>query len=141
MWFTRQRRDIFQYWDGTKKRRIDPAIPWKKLWADPDCNVERDFPAADAGDQEAWDRVQSMACRMFDLTAWNEDTPGLTQEEINGVLADYMVFMAALKKKRERLRMQWALSVGVLPETSTTQSGSESSSTQNGSKKGEPQLS
>ncbi len=138
MWFTRQRRDIFKYWDGVRNRSIDPEVAWKTMWADPDCVVKDDFKSADAGDVDAWDRVQAMGRRMFGVKAYSDTQPGLTEHELSKLIGEFVRYMAVLKKKQEKSRTLWALSVGVQPDESTTQPTSELSSTPNESKNVEP---
>ena len=138
MFWTRQGRDIFKYWDGVRNRSIDPEVAWKLMWTDPDCVIKDDFKAADAGDVDAWDRVQAMGRRMFGVNAYSDTQPGLTEYELNTLIGQFVRFMGVLKKKRENSRTLWALSVGESRGASTTPPESESSSTPNESKSEEP---
>ncbi len=138
MFWTRQRRDIFQYWDGVRKRSIDPEVAWKLMWSDPDCVIKDDFKSADAGDVDAWDRIQAMGRRMFGVKAYSDTQPGLTEHELSKLIGEFVRYMGVLKKKQEKSRTLWALSVGGLQGASTTQPESESSSTPSESKSEEP---
>lgn len=134
--FWRQKRDIFTFWDGKRKRSIDPMPAFFAMGSDDECHPPRDLPLADTGDREAWLKVQGMARRMFGIKTLEDG--GLTEDEINTVLAQFLVFITVLKKKLARSRMQWALTAGAQPEESITQPDAESCSTSTESKSDEP---
>ncbi len=132
----RRRRDIFTFWDGQKKRSIDPLPAWYKMSVDPDCVPTRDCELADAGDREATCKVLAMTRRMLGVKPL--DQGGLTEYETSTLFAEFMDFMTLQKKKRDHYRMQWALSVGGSQEESATPPESESSSTPTESSSEEP---
>lgn len=111
-WWKQRQRAIFRYWDGRRTRAIDPLVAWRKMWEHPTCRPQDDFgPAtgmnadgtATPFDQQALDRVLSMAREMFDLQPFSESSPGLTIDETLSVLWTFIAFMNALKKKRAPL--------------------------------------
>ena len=138
MFWKRRRRDIFEFWDGVKTRRIDPLMAWDKMWTCEGCTPNLDMPAADNGDREAWRRVQAMARDMFGVTAYTEDIPGLTEDELDSVLADFLLFMGGLKKKREASRMRWESMALASSPVLATPPDADSSSTPSESSDGEP---
>lgn len=138
-WLRRNKRDIFRYFDGVRNRSIDPLLAWQMMHTHPCCNYATDFPASDDGDFEAIARVQAMAREIFDIKAYSENTPGLTQNELNSLIASFLTFMARLKKKRDISRMRWERSVlESSPDASTTPPESESCSMPSESKSDEP---
>lgn len=94
----RRRRDIFQFWDGRRIRRIDPLVAWRVMWQHPTCNVSDDLNAADNGDFEAQARALAMTRDMFGVQAWSEDSPGLTVDETYSLLCDFLDYMGRKKK-------------------------------------------
>jgi len=119
-WLARRRRkarDIFEYHDGVRTRWIDPLVAYEAIFSDPECNVSRDFADADT-DNDAFVRVLAMTCRVFDINEWDEQTPGLTRDEVNTLLSNFFTYMATLKKSpvslrrhrnlRIRNRLRWA---------------------------------
>lgn len=132
----REKRDIFTFWDGRRKRSIDPLPAWWALWNDPECHPPRDFPAADNGDRDAWNRIQAMAQRSLGIKGFADG--GLTEGETSVLLGEFIAYTIRLKKKQEQSRMLWEHMVGELPEELRTPPGSESSSTPDESSSEEP---
>jgi hypothetical protein len=114
-WLTRlfrgPERCLFHYWDGQRRRAADPAAAWRKLWTH-DVNfantitVARDPIKADGlpfysreqvyeAENDLWQLIRDV----FDVKAWSEDSPGLTINETDELLARFMDFIAELKKK------------------------------------------
>ena len=109
------RRDIFQYWDGSKYRRCDPLVAWRALWEDPEVDPKLDFELATGlnaqgesvdYDPAAQDRVIGLIRKIFDVTAWTETTAGLTVNETFALLWEFLRYVNAMKKKREQTPMQ-----------------------------------
>lgn len=149
-WFANRSRNIFSYWDGVKKRAIDPAVAWRKMWENEDCKPQRDFgPATGIGqdgspvefEAAAQERVLRMAREMFGVQAWTEETPGLTIDETFALLWSFLGYMDQLKKKRAPLPTTSppTASNSTSPvEDSTTRLASDSCSTGSESKSDEP---
>src|SRR3990167_1585100 len=147
-WYRQRARNIFHFWDGTKRRAIDPAVAWRKMWEDDDCNPQRDFgPACGIGsdgspvtfEAAAQERVLGMARRMFGIQAWSETPPGLTIDETFSLLWSFLGYMDQLKKKRAPLPPTSQPTDQVSSEeTSTTRPSSDSNSTGHSSTSAEP---
>lgn len=97
-------REIFEYFDGKEHRKADPMIIYRKVLSDPECNLREDLTAIDAGDWEAYDRVQALAKRVFGLVDYAQG--GLTQMEADELLARFLTYVHNVKKKRRELRIQ-----------------------------------
>lgn len=147
-WLFRPTRNIFRYHDGTRSRAIDPLVAWRRMWEHPTCNPEKDIEPATGltsdgtpipFDQAAQDRVIAMARDMFDLKPFNENGTGLTIDETQGLLFQFMLFMNAIKKKRARSPTTSApTELASSPVKSTISPTSDSISTDNGSKNDAP---
>lgn len=152
-------REIFAYWDGAKQRRIDPLVAWRKLWGDPDINLGDEYkvalnPISEDGKQfypdgmvaESEDRLLTLIRKTFDVQPWSESTPGLTIDETLDLLAAFLQFRAALKKKRNPLPMpspssatrEESASADSTPPDSLPSTESDCGCTQSGSSDGEP---
>lgn len=115
-WLTRRRRkarDIFKYHDGVKTRWIDPLVAWDSMLDDEECNLLRDFAGSDRGEEDSVENIINMACRVFHVEKWSENAPGLTKDELNTLVFDFMQFMEHLKKKRSPSPTQSEHSVSV----------------------------
>lgn len=148
-WLRNRRRNIFTFWDGTRRRSIDPAVAWRVMWEQTDCDPTRDFgPATGIGsdgedvpfDPAAQDRVLAMARLMFGLQPYSDSQPGLTVQETFGVLWDFLRYMDVLKKKRapSPTPSRHTASASSEMEASTTRPASDSSSTSNEPSPAEP---
>jgi len=144
------RRQLFRYWDGKKKRRIDPLPAWRMMFDNPDCIPDDDFGPATgvnaegneiAFDGEAQDRVLNMTRKMFGVKEWSESSGGLTANETLDLLWSFMGYMSELKKRDDRTRTRPAPSASESSpeETSPTSSESDLSSTKEEPTSDEPQ--
>jgi hypothetical protein len=129
-----RRRAIFKFRDGRRRRRADPLAVWRRLWTDAEVNLERDLQDAfdpDLPDTESLAAMKNLADltrRAFALPTFEQG--GLTEVECQNLLADFLTYMASVKKKSSPPLMQSPptdspSSVGVSP----TKSKSDSSST------------
>lgn len=106
-------RCLFRYFDGIKQRSIDPVAAYRLLWITEDCDLLADsttarnpslpdgkpfYPIAEV--YAAEDRLRSMTRKIFGVQAWSEASPGLTVDETDALLNNFMLFCADLKKKR-----------------------------------------
>jgi hypothetical protein len=108
--FRPRRRDIFNYWDGQRKRSIDPLVAYHRMIAHESCRVRDDLATVDLSSRkpddpalaaEAWaatERVQQMIRDMFGVKVLADG--GLTQYECDDLLADFLNYMERVKKKR-----------------------------------------
>ena len=104
------KREIFEYFDGEKSRKIDPIYAWRKMWNDSECDPNKDFGPAHGYDAdgneiehspEALDRVMDMTRRIFGVSPWSEDSEGLTEKETLELLTDFVQYVTEIKKKRK----------------------------------------
>lgn len=143
----RDKREIFEYWDGQSTRRADPLLLWRNMLSSTTCSAERDLPAAfgfgEEGkaveyDAESESRVLALTLELFEITAYSEDNPtGLTIAERLELLTSFLQYMGELKKKHS---FSLTLPVPSDPKSSdesTTQHESESSSMPSELKEGE----
>lgn len=94
------RRDIFRYWDGRKWRTIDPLPVWFAICGDKEFSLKEDLRKAMDGDPEAMMVAQALIQRVFGVTAYDgQRRTGLTVAQANWLLADFIGYMLALKKK------------------------------------------
>lgn len=135
-------RDIFEFFDGEKMRAIDPLEAWRTLWEKDGHLLMDRIASADAGDWQSIDELIDLACRMFGVRRYEDGNGGLTMDEINSLLSQYLTWMQRIKKKRDLLQMQlerMGLGSNSATANSTTKTESDSSSTPSESKSDEPQ--
>lgn len=111
----KQTRDVFTYWDGERRRSIDPMLAHRGLWRDADCDLRADARLSsgqlDEGQPRptpeevmaAEDRILALVRRTFGVRAYAEGSPGLTVGETFALLARFLEFTAELRR-RWRLR-------------------------------------
>jgi hypothetical protein len=98
-----RRRAIFKFRDGRRRRRADPLAVWRRLWTDAEVNLERDLQDAfdpDLPDTESLAAMKNLADltrRAFALPTFEQG--GLTEVECQNLLADFLTYMASVKKK------------------------------------------
>lgn len=110
--FHRNERELFRYWDGIKRRSIDPLQAHRAIWNDQACNLLEDSrrsanPKKDDGSPfypiedvfAAEDRIRVLTRRVFGVAEWTETTPGLTLLETDNLLESFIVYCDDLKKK------------------------------------------
>jgi hypothetical protein len=120
-------RLLFRYWDGVKQRAIDPVGAYRRVWNDDQCNLLSDAttarnPPGPEGTAfypfseviAAEDRLRELTRRVFDVKEWTESQPGLTLDETDLLLNNFLSFCADLKKKR-------STSPTALPPTTSTE--------------------
>lgn len=108
-----RRRAIYHYWDGARRRKIDPLAAYRALLNHPQFDApthltmvevdashapsdQVDFLVKAAG--EAFDVTLQATRDVFDVREWTEDQPGLTQAETRDLLKGFMLYCVALKK-------------------------------------------
>lgn len=133
----RNRRDIFEFYDGSQKRRVDPLVILDSL-QDHEFDVDTDLEKAISGDVEANRRLVSMVRDVFGIKQYEDG--GLTHLECSdNVFEKYMTFIHELKKKRNVLPMPPEPTVSESSETTSTMPHeSDSSSTKDEQTNDEP---
>lgn len=132
------RRNIFQYWDGTRKRRGDPLDIQRKLDLHPEYRYDVHPALAQDGDPEAVEICLDAIQVAFDLPAFDE-AQGLTIDEKVNLLVAFGRFIEAVKKNiwhLPTLRVPTdATSNESTEPTTSNSSGSQSSKTEPKSEK------
>lgn len=101
-------RDIFQYWDGSRKRGIDPLTAYRALLAHPTFDWEVHPGLIDAIDSDdSQTRVMAIEASeitvqavrdVFGVVPWTDTTPGLTEAEMIGLLIGFVDYLVGVKK-------------------------------------------
>lgn len=106
-------RDVFEFWDGERRRSVDPLIIHRRLWTDEACDLRADARLSSGQQDEgqplptpaevmaAEDRILGLVRRVFGVRAYSEGTPGLTVGETFGLLARFLEYTSALRKRRQ----------------------------------------
>jgi len=130
--FVRDERCLFRYFDGVKKRAIDPVATYRLLWTTGDCDLLADsttarnplladgtpfYPIAEV--YAAEDRLRAMTRKIFGVQEWAEGRPGLTVDETDALLNSFMAFCADLKKKRNPSRTPSPPTASTVPPSSS----------------------
>jgi len=92
------RRLIFKFWDGARERRADPMEVFRAIETDPKYRIGVTDILVDAGDHESIDTSLAMIRRVFGVAQWTESSPGLTEQETLELMANFCLYIAALKK-------------------------------------------
>lgn len=129
--FIRDERCLFRYFDGVKQRAIDPVATHRLVWNDSDCNLLGD--SATANDPKladgsrfyplsevhaAEDRLRTMTRKVFGVKEWSESQSGLTVDETDQLLANFLRFCDDFKKKRNNSPTPSARTVSMAPPPS-----------------------
>ena len=102
-WFLRRRarkaRDLFAFFDGTRRRKIDPFAVQSGLELHPEFRYELlDF--VEVGDADSTAITLRAICDVFGVEQWNPATEsGLTQPELLQLFMQFDTYCAGLKKK------------------------------------------
>lgn len=130
-----QTRDIFEFWDGTETRRVDPLQIWYRLWQLED--IEATMQRAANNEMEAVQEVIVATRGLFDLKPLESN--GLTEIEVQTLLMKYLDYANELKKKHGPLPMPWRMLAPLPPQSpSDTTSDADSSSSPSESPSVEP---
>lgn len=113
-------RNIFEYFDGNRLRRIDPAAAVRSLETSDDFDWENDPGLIEFGDQKALNRTVEAVRKAFGVEPLNESsTIGLTESETIELLISFTQWLEFQKKSGSGLL--------ILPaSTASASSGSES---------------
>lgn len=111
-------RAIYSYFDGDRQRSIDPLVAWRKIFGHPEINLESSLkiifapkmvdgrtPYTAEEIYAAEDSVRRLTREAFGVSAFSDTQPGLTCEETDRLLFDFLDSMEVLKKKRATLQM------------------------------------
>jgi hypothetical protein len=128
-----QDRRIFEFSDGSRDRREDPAIILQRLKSHPTFNLKVEAVLVDEGELDAKHRTADAVCEIFQVQRFNGETGlGLTTHELIALLMQFISWMDTLKKNTSGLQMPLQPTDSTLSENndpSATKLDSESSST------------
>ena len=135
-WFDfwrRPKREIFPYFDGKKKRRIDPIVAYRALKDDPKFNLELHPALVDEGDVEAIGITAAAIRSAFGVKDYAAG--GLAEQECVVLLLDFFAWADEKKNSTSGPVTLPGPSDTTLPPDSSatpTSSPAESSLTANG---------
>lgn len=100
MWpFTRKPdRNIFSFWDGVRRRRVDPLLALRAFDRHPTFNFDEQAELVKAGEFAATKLAVDATREIFAIPAWSETEPGLTEAETILVLWQFITFNQLVKK-------------------------------------------
>lgn len=101
IWFG-DRREIFAYFDGEKKRRADPMVLLRGVITHKEFNLERHLPEIAEGDLNATDICVRMMREIFDLEEF-DDGVGLTERETVDLFWNFVGYLDSLKKSTSEM--------------------------------------
>ena len=131
-------RDIFEFWDGSENRRVDPLPLWYEIWQTEDILglLKR---AANNEAESAIELVQ-LGRKWFSVSTYDPETGnGLTELEVRNLLTRYFEYCQELKKKVGLLPIPWQIQAQAISSAqSTTPPAAESSSSPSESPSDEP---
>lgn len=89
-WKRPKAREIFAYFDGAKKRFVDPIVAYRALKDDPKFKLELHPALVDTGDVEAIGITAAAVRSAFGVKAL--DAGGLTEQECIVLLLDFFAW-------------------------------------------------
>ena len=94
----RTARQLFEYWDGAKKRHADPMRVFRAIKDDPEYREDVHPQGVDDGDPEAIDVTLRCVRRVLGVGEWSEGKPGLTELETLQLFVQFHEYLDHLKK-------------------------------------------
>jgi hypothetical protein len=131
-------RDIFEYFDGSETRRIDPLPMWHAIWQTEDIEslLKR---AGQNREAEAVVELTGLARQWFSINPYQDGVGGLTDLEVEKLLDRFFGYCMDLKKKHGPLPMPWQIQAAwISSNPSTTPPDADSSSSPSESPADEP---
>lgn len=93
-------RLLYVFHDGTHERKVDPFRTWRALQSDPNFDVVTHGPLMDKGLEPETTNGLLAICNAFGVKLFDEATgTGMTDLELMNLLADFCVWLEAVKKK------------------------------------------
>lgn len=97
-----RRRNVFEFWDGSRKRRIDPMVAIRRIkehpefdWATTPKLIDS---TVDAYAMEAYALTADAVCKAFGVKLFDGET-GLTEAECVALLTQFVSWLTVTKKK------------------------------------------
>lgn len=141
-------RDIFQYWDGKRKRGIDPLHAYRSLLAHPTFDWEvhpgliDEIDSDDAHTRnmaiEASEVTVQAVRDVFGVNPWTDNSPGLTESEMIGLLIGFVDYLVGVKKNSSHTRTTPEPTVPMDSATSSAGPSHTSATSASGSTPQEP---
>lgn len=95
-------RDIFEYWDGTRTRRMDPMKADLAYLEDEEFRPDVHPKLANEGDVDAQRVIIRATCRVFGVVEY-DGSKGLTIAELLALYSTFGDYLEQLEKKTEHL--------------------------------------
>lgn len=92
-------RKIFEFFDGTKHRRVDPMLIYRKMIAHPEWSFQNEGRDLQIWDSEAWGKTAELIREIFDIPKY-DGAVGLTEEELLDLFTSFVVWS---QKKRQKI--------------------------------------
>ena len=97
----RSGRKIFRYFDGRRRRRIDPLAAARALWADEQFRPDKTPALVEAGDDDAVEVAVRAVGRVFGAVPKRKRRPGLERKEMLALLREFYDYLSDVKKKHQ----------------------------------------
>jgi len=102
-WFKRMKmeavRNVFEYWDGERYRRIDPWRALREIKADPKFNIEMHAELiTQLGAEPETTQMAECMSRVFGVPRF-DGKKGLTDQEMVDLLIDLILYFDEIQKK------------------------------------------
>lgn len=93
-------QNIYHYWDGERKRSVDPMVIYKKYMAKADVFKHHITLAKSMHSQSAKGQDDLMAeiCLLFDVKRYEEGKGGLTEDSLAALFNHYFEYNETVKK-------------------------------------------
>jgi hypothetical protein len=136
----KEKREIFQYYDGLINRKADPLLLLERV-TQSDFDMQSDMDLVLADDPAAFNKMIEMVYSVFEVKEYEKG--GLTRLECHDLFDRFLGYLVDLKKKRDAMRTQSEPMEQPSSETEseTTKHESEFTSTPKEQKSVEPILS
>ena len=93
-------RLLFQFFDGSKLRRVDPMRVWREICADKEFNLQTMCELVDKQEEPETTYCLNCLCRVFAVERYDDATgTGLTDGQLLNLLVDFEDYLDRLQKK------------------------------------------
>lgn len=125
-------RNIFEFYDGARLRRVDPAVAVRSLETSSEFDWAEDPGLIEFGDVKALTRTVRAVQAAFGVTPYDEaKRTGLTESETVELLISFVQYLEFQKKSGSGLLILPVNTASKSSDTSTTKPNSDSGSTSN----------
>jgi hypothetical protein len=100
----RQERLLYEYFDGSHFRFVDPWATYRALYGSPVFDIGMQLAAAVAGEEPEISKARECICAAFKCSPYDEATgQGLTDEELFALLDHFLDWTWGIQKKTNGL--------------------------------------